>query len=86
MQNGDLAHDYVHRASVRARALAVLYDGESWADVVRESQEPDHSTSKPAILPETATRPTSVAVDTTRSLASRNAQILLGMSRQRIGY
>jgi len=39
MRNMDLAADYVHRASVRVRALDVLFDGESWADVVRESQE-----------------------------------------------
>jgi HEPN domain-containing protein len=39
MQNRDLARDYLQRSQVRLRALAVLYDGESWADVVRESQE-----------------------------------------------
>jgi HEPN domain-containing protein len=39
MQNRDLARDYLRRSEVRVRALAVLYDGESWADVVRESQE-----------------------------------------------
>jgi len=39
MRNRDLASDYVRRASVRLKALDVLYDGESWADVVRESQE-----------------------------------------------
>lgn len=39
MRNPDLARDYVRRASVRVRALDVLYDAESWADVVRESQE-----------------------------------------------
>lgn len=39
MQNRELAADYVRRARVRVRALDVLYDGESWADVVRESQE-----------------------------------------------
>lgn len=39
MRNPDLARDYVHRAEVRLRALDVLFDGESWADVVRESQE-----------------------------------------------
>ena len=39
MRNADLAEDYVRRAEVRLRALEVLYDGESWADVVRESQE-----------------------------------------------
>jgi HEPN domain-containing protein len=39
MQNRDLARDYLRRSEVRVRALAVLYDAESWADVVRESQE-----------------------------------------------
>ncbi len=39
MRNTDLAADYVRRAEVRLRALDVLFDGESWADVVRESQE-----------------------------------------------
>jgi HEPN domain-containing protein len=39
MLNPDLARDYIHRAEVRLRALDVLYDAESWADVVRESQE-----------------------------------------------
>lgn len=39
MRNARLAADHVHRAEVRLRALAVLFDAESWADVVRESQE-----------------------------------------------
>ena len=39
MRNPDLARDYIGRASVRLRSLDVLFDGESWADVVRESQE-----------------------------------------------
>lgn len=39
MRNLDLAHDYLKRARVRVGALEVLYEGESWADVVRESQE-----------------------------------------------
>ncbi|HEU5207940.1 MAG TPA: HEPN domain-containing protein [Longimicrobiales bacterium] len=39
MQNRDLARDHVWRSEIRLRALAVLYDAESWADVVRESQE-----------------------------------------------
>jgi HEPN domain-containing protein len=39
MQNRDLARDYLMRSEVRLRALAVLYDAQSWADVVRESQE-----------------------------------------------
>jgi hypothetical protein len=39
MHNPDLARDYLRRAKVRVAALDVLFDGESWADVVRESQE-----------------------------------------------
>ena len=39
MRNLDLARDYIHRAEVRLRALDVLFEAESWADVVRESQE-----------------------------------------------
>jgi HEPN domain-containing protein len=39
MRNRDLGADYIHRATVRLKALDVLYGAESWADVVRESQE-----------------------------------------------
>ena len=39
MHNRSLAADYVRRAGARVRALDVLFDAESWADVVRESQE-----------------------------------------------
>lgn len=39
MRNLDLAHDYVRRSRVRLAALDVLHEGESWPDVVRESQE-----------------------------------------------
>jgi HEPN domain-containing protein len=39
MRNKDLAQDYIWRADIRLRALDVLYDAQSWADVVRESQE-----------------------------------------------
>ena len=39
MRNRELAADYVRRACARVRALDVLFDAESWADVVRESQE-----------------------------------------------
>jgi HEPN domain-containing protein len=39
MRNPDLARDYVQRAAVRLRALEVLYEAASWADVVREAQE-----------------------------------------------
>lgn len=39
MRNRNLASDYIRRATIRLRALDVLYDAESWADVVRESQE-----------------------------------------------
>jgi len=39
MHNTELARDYIVRASARLRALDVLFEAESWADVVRESQE-----------------------------------------------
>lgn len=39
MRNRDLAADYVQRATVRLRALDVLFDARSWADVVRKAQE-----------------------------------------------
>jgi len=39
MQNRELAVDYVRRAQIRLRVLDVLYEAQSWADVVRESQE-----------------------------------------------
>ena len=39
MRNRSLAADYVRRATARVRALDVLFEAESWADVVRESQE-----------------------------------------------
>jgi HEPN domain-containing protein len=39
MQNPDLAGDHVRRAEIRLRVLDVLFESESWADVVRESQE-----------------------------------------------
>jgi hypothetical protein len=39
MWNGELAADYLRRAHVRVSAIQVLFDGENWADVVRESQE-----------------------------------------------
>ena len=39
MRNRDLAADYVRRAEVRLQALDVLLTGESWPDVVTESQE-----------------------------------------------
>ena len=39
MQNRDLAGDHVRRATARLRAVDALYGEESWADVVRESQE-----------------------------------------------
>src|SRR5258706_8014563 len=37
--NDDLARDHVRRAGSRLRALEVLMEEQSWADVVRESQE-----------------------------------------------
>lgn len=39
MRNRDLAADHLRRAEARLRALDVLFDAGSWADVVRESQE-----------------------------------------------
>lgn len=39
MRNRDLSRDHLNRAQARLLALDVLYQAESWADVVRESQE-----------------------------------------------
>jgi HEPN domain-containing protein len=39
VKNRELAVDHLRRASVRLLALDVLFEHESWADVVRESQE-----------------------------------------------
>jgi HEPN domain-containing protein len=39
MRNVELAADYVRRAAIRLQAVDVFYRAESWADVVRESQE-----------------------------------------------
>jgi len=39
MRNRELAKDYVQRAQARLRAVDVLFESKSWADVVRESQE-----------------------------------------------
>ena len=39
MRNRELARDYLRRAKVRLAAVDVLFDAESWPDVVRESQE-----------------------------------------------
>lgn len=39
MRNPELALDYIRRAGSRLRAVDVLFEEESWADVVRESQE-----------------------------------------------
>lgn len=39
MRNRELAADYVRRAQARLRAIDVLFEAASWADVVRESQE-----------------------------------------------
>jgi HEPN domain-containing protein len=39
VHNTDLARDYIQRATARIRAVDVLFEAESWADVVRESQE-----------------------------------------------
>jgi len=39
MRNPDLAADYVRRATARLAAIDVLFEAESWPDVVREAQE-----------------------------------------------
>jgi HEPN domain-containing protein len=39
VRNRDLAADHLRRAEARLRALDVLFESRSWADVVRESQE-----------------------------------------------
>lgn len=39
MRNRALAADYIRRADARLDAVDALYERESWADVVRESQE-----------------------------------------------
>jgi HEPN domain-containing protein len=39
MRNRELAADYVVRADIRLKAIDVLFEAASWADVVRESQE-----------------------------------------------
>lgn len=39
MRNTELAADYIRRATIRLRAVDVLFEAGSWADVVRESQE-----------------------------------------------
>jgi HEPN domain-containing protein len=39
MRNRELAADYIRRAEARIQAIEVLFRAESWADVVRESQE-----------------------------------------------
>jgi HEPN domain-containing protein len=39
MRNLKLAEDYYRRASVRLKTLDLFFAEESWADVVRESQE-----------------------------------------------
>jgi len=39
MRNRELALDHLTRARVRLKAVDVLFEAASWADVVRESQE-----------------------------------------------
>jgi hypothetical protein len=39
MRNRELAAHHLRRAAARLRALDVLFESASWADVVRESQE-----------------------------------------------
>jgi HEPN domain-containing protein len=50
VQNPDLARDYVQRAAARLLALDALFGAESWADVVRESQEVVELTLKGLLL------------------------------------
>lgn len=50
MRNDALARDYVRRGQARLAALEVLYAHESWADVVRESQEIVELTLKALLL------------------------------------
>lgn len=40
MTNEDLALSYLQKSIVRRKALQIYMDGESYSDVVRESQEP----------------------------------------------
>jgi HEPN domain-containing protein len=39
VRNQDLARDYIRRSEIRLKAVDVLFESGSWADVVRESQE-----------------------------------------------
>lgn len=39
MHNDSLAKDYLNRARARLKAIEILLEESSWADVVRESQE-----------------------------------------------
>ena len=39
MFNRNLAKDYIKRSEIRLKAIQVLFDEQSWADVVRECQE-----------------------------------------------
>ena len=39
MENKELARDYIDRADVRVLALDLFFEKQSWANVVRESQE-----------------------------------------------
>jgi HEPN domain-containing protein len=39
VHNDELARDYLRRSEARLKALDVLFREQSWADVVRESQE-----------------------------------------------
>ena len=50
VQNRDLARDYARRATARLYALDALFEAESWADVVRESQEVVELTLKGLLL------------------------------------
>lgn len=73
MRNPDLAQDYIQRADTRLRALEVLFEARSWADVVRESQEIVELTLK-ALLRASAIDPPRVH-DVSGVLLSERARI-----------
>jgi len=57
MRNRELAADYVRRAEARIQAIEVLFRAESWADVVRESQEAVELALKGCSAPPASRRP-----------------------------
>lgn len=66
MRNAELATDYVRRAAVRLRAIDVLFEAESWADVVREAQEVVELALKGLLLAERTRLPAGVRGDVER--------------------